>query len=107
MTIDKIENMNNIFVVTANLVDECRITNTTDSEYYILRAFGTKREAFEFIERLYYSIINLINENDVGGILKVYIGDNDVHIRGFYKLFYNESIRQFLYKYRIEKIPFE
>ena len=107
MTIDKIENINSIFLVTEKLVTEGGIIKTTDNEHYILKAFGTKRKAIEFIERLYYGIVNLINKHDDGGILDIYIGDNVVRIRGFYKLFHDESTRQFLYEYKIEKLPFE
>ena len=104
---NRVIDMNNIFVVTENFATEHWITKTTIMQHYILKAFGTKRKAFEFIEQLYYDIVNPIYERNGYSISNVYIGNNVVRTRGFYKLFGGKSTKQFLYEYRIEEIPFE
>lgn len=96
-----VKNMNSIFIVT-----EGCIIDATNNSSYVLKAFKTKNQAFDFIEQLYYNNINLFNEFNGFNISNVYIGNNVVRIRGFKKL-YNGSTNQFLYKYKIEEIPFE
>lgn len=98
--------MNSIFIVTENLTTKGCITKATNNETFILKAFRTKRQAFEFIEQLYYGNINLLDKRDGSNISNVYIGTNVVRIRGSYR-FNNGFTDQFLYVYKIEKIPFE
>ena len=98
--------MNSIFVVTEKNISIGSITNVTISDSCAIKAFRTKRQAFEFIEQYYYADIERIKEYICPNISNVYIGNDIVRMEGSYALYGGFTV-QFLYEYRIEEIPFE
>lgn len=106
MTTTNVENMNSIFVVTEKNISKGSITTTIINDYCAIKAFRTKRQAFEFIEQHYYEDIERIKEYICPNISNVYIVNDMVRVEGSYSLYGKFNI-QFLYEYRIEEIPFE
>lgn len=105
-TTTKVENMNSIFVVIGKSIFKGSTTKVTLNDSCAIKAFRTKRQAFEFIEQYYYADIERIKTYIGPDISNVYIGNDVVRIEGSYALYGGLTV-QFLYEYRIEKIPFE
>ena len=98
--------MNSIFVVTGKSISKGSTTKVTINDSCVIKAFRTKRQAFEFIEQYYYADIERIKVYICPNISNAYIGNDVVRIEGSYALYGGFTVH-FLYEYRIEKIPFE
>jgi len=98
--------MNNIFVVNVESTTKNYVTRSTLKECDTLKAFQTKEQAWNFIEKLYYEDIKRVERYGHSNIAYAYIENDSVCVSGSYMFSYGFN-QHFHYNYKIEKIPFE
>ena len=97
--------MNNIFVVNTESTTKNYVARSTLKEHDTLKAFRTKEQAWNYVEKLYYADIKRIEGYDQSDISYAYIENDVVCVSGSY-IFVHGFTQHFLYKYKIETIPF-